>query len=113
MHDRPRKGKQLPLSRREIVAALTHDLIKPALRGVDKRIRVDIAAGGYHLVVADFGIAECDIAANRPRKQEHVLKHLPEAAAKRRKLDFPNVDAVNQDLPLLNIVVAANQRENR
>ena len=36
MHNRPRKGKQLPLSCGEIVAALAHDLVKSALRGVDK-----------------------------------------------------------------------------
>ena len=82
MHDRAGKGKQLPLSRRKVVAALPHDLIKSALKPRNERIRIDIAAGIHHRLVVDAFVAERDIAADRAREQENILQHLPEMAAK-------------------------------
>ena len=111
MHDGARKREKLPLPRREVVAALAHFLIQPLFELPDERGGVHIVAHAHDLLVGDV-VAEHDVAADGAREEEHVLQHLPEMTAERRDLDVPDVDAVDEDAALLDIVIAADERED-
>ena len=111
MHDGARKGEELALPRREVVAALAHFFVQPLFELADEGRSVHIVAHAHDLLVGDV-VAEHDIASDGAREEEHVLEHLPEMTAERRDLDVPDVDAVDEDAPLLNVVIAADERED-
>ena len=46
------------------------------------------------------------------REQEHILEHLAEVAPDAGNLDLSDVNAVDQDLALLELIVPADQGEN-
>ena len=106
------KGEQLSLARREVISSLTNLLVEPLRKTVDEGIGVDVAACLSDLVVSDRLVAQDDVRADRSREKEDVLEHLSELAAKRRELDTADIDAVEQDLAPLNIVIAAKERED-
>ena len=93
--DGPRKAQQLPLTSREIVAALADLLVEAVVQLVNELIGVDITADLHDLLVGDAFFPQDDIAADRAREEEHILQHLAEVAAQRRNFDFADVDAVN------------------
>ena len=113
VQDRPRKAQQLPLPGREVVAALADLLVQTVVKLGDKLVGVHIAADPQDLLIRDALLPQDDVAADRTREKEHILQHLPEMAAQRGNLDLADVDAVNQDLAPLELIVAADQRQNR
>ncbi len=112
MHDDPRKGQELSLSRREVVAAIPHRLVQPRRQLIDEVIGVDIAAGLLDLVIRDPLQPQQDIGADGAREQEHVLQHLPEVAAQGGNTVATDVPPVNEDLTLLDVVIAADQGQD-
>ncbi len=106
------EGEQLSLTGREVVASFTNHFIQTIVQFVDEGISVDIAAGFHDLFVGDALFPEDDVAADITGKEENILKHLTEVFAERGDLDLLDIDAVDQNLALLNVVVAADQRED-
>jgi len=77
-----------------------------------KLVGVDVAADLHDLAVGDALFPQDDVGADGTREQEHVLQHLAEVPAQRGDLDLADVDAVDQDLALLELVVPADQGED-
>ena len=107
MNDSPCKGEKLALTGGEVVAALTDHFLEPAVKLADEAVRIHIAAGFPDLVIREI-VTQNDIAADGAGEEENVLQHLAEMAAQRGDLDMADVDAVDQDLSLLDVVVADN-----
>ena len=112
MQDGAGKGDQLPLAGREVVAALPHRLVQAVVQLVDKAVRVHVAAHLHDPLVGVPFPPQDDVAADGARKQEHILQHLPKVAADAGDLDLADVHPVDQDLPPLELVIAADQRED-
>ena len=110
--DRSCKGDELSLTRREVVSALADLLVKSCRELVDDLVGVDVAASLHDLLVGHALLAEKNVASDRSREEENVLEHLSEVTAERGDLYLFNVDAVDKYLTLLNIVVAADERED-
>ena len=106
------EAQQLTLTGGEIVAPLPDGLVQTLLQLVDEVIRVHVAAGFHNGLVGDALLPQEDIAADIAGEQEHILQHLTEVLSQGSDLDLFDVDAVNEDLTLLDIVVAADQAEN-
>ena len=113
MDDRSCKADQLSLSCGEVVSAFSYDLVKSSRELVYKAVGVDVFAGCVYLVVIDVVKSEDYIGTDSSRKEKYVLKHLTEVTAQGADLDLFDVDAVDQDLALLYVVIAADEREDR
>ena len=113
VHDGARKGDELTLTCGEVVSALADLLVKSRGELVDDLVCIDVAACLHYLVVGDVVLAEKDIALDRSREEKYVLKHLTEVTAERGDLYLADIYAVNEDLALLNVVVAADEGEDR
>lgn len=113
MNDGAREGKKLALTGREVVAALANGLIESLFQAVDEVVGVDIAAGIHNGFVGDALLAQKNVASDITGEQENILKHLTEVAAQGRKFDMADVNAVDQNLSLLNVVVSADQAQDR
>ena len=57
----------------------------------------------------DGGIAQGDVALNISGKKEHVLLYLPDGPSQHVRVNIPDVHTVDQDFPLLNIIIASDQ----
>ena len=112
VHDGSGKGEQLALTGREVVTTLQNLIIQSLFQFGNKGICVDVLAGIPDLFVADAFLTQQNVLANGTRKQEHVLQHLSKVAAQRCDLDLFYIDTVNENLTLLNVVVAADERED-
>ena len=112
MQDGPGEAQQLPLSGGEVIALLPDSLVQAAVQLFDEAFGVDIPAGLPDVLVRYIIGPQNNVAADVSREQEHILKHLAEMTAQRGNLDVSDVDAVNQDLALLDIVIPANQVQN-
>ena len=109
---RTRKREELTLTCREVVSSLSYYLVKTALKLVYKLVGVDVFAGLHYLGVVNSLKSEDDVGADSSREEKYVLKHLTEMAAQAGDLYLLDVDTVNKDLSLLNVVVAADERED-
>lgn len=112
MDDGPRKTEELALAGGEVVAALPHLFVKAVVELRDEPVGVDVAADLHDLVVRDVLLPQNDVAADGAGEEEDVLQHLAEVAAQRGNFNFPDVDAVDQDLALLELIVAADEGED-
>ena len=112
MDDGAGKAEQLPLAGGEVVAALTHLFVQPVVQLVDELVGVDVAADLHDLAVGDALFPQNDVGADGAGEQEHILQHLAEVPAQGGDLDLADVDAVDQDLALLELVVPADQGED-
>ena len=54
-----------------------------------------------------------DVVFDRAGEQEDILQHLTDRSSQGRDLDVVDVDAIDQNLTLLDFVVANDQRKNR
>ena len=111
--DGPGKAQKLPLTGGEIVAPLPHRLVQPLLQAVDEPVGIHIPAGFHHLLVGHILLAQQDVAADIAGEQEHILQHLAEVTAQGGDLDAADIDAVDEDLALLDVVIAADEAEDR
>ena len=112
MRHRSRKGEKLTLSCGEVVSAFAYFFVKSLFELGDEVVGVDVSTDGHDLFVCDMLVTENDVAPNRTRKKEYVLEHLSEMTAQGRNLDLADIDAVNEDLTLLDIVISADERKN-
>gem|GEM_PF-6230609 len=113
MDDRACKAEQLALPGGEVIATLAHDFIQTVIQTVDEFICIHIPAGSHDFLITDAFLTQQDIAADIAAEEEYILQHLPEMLAQTADLDLLDIDAVNQDLAFLNIIVAADQGKDR
>ena len=102
------KGEELALACGEVVTPLAHLLVKSARKLIYKVVRVNVLTGSEDLIIRDGLVTKNDIGAYSTREEEYVLEHLAEVTAQGRELDMLNINAVDKDLPLLNIIIAAD-----
>ena len=107
------KGQQLALAGGEVVAPLPDHLVQAVFQPAHEGIGVDIAAGLPDLLIADALGAQDDVAADIAGEQEHILQHLAEVPAQGGDFDLFDIDAVDEDLALLDVVVPADQGQDR
>ena len=112
MDDGPGKAEELPLTGGEVVAVLPHFFIQSLVHAVNKAVGVYIPADLHHLFVRNSREVQKDIAADGAGEQEHILEHLTEVPPQRGNGDGADVPAVNENLTLLNVVVAADKGQN-
>ena len=109
VEDGPGKGKQLPLTGGEIVAPLPDHFVQAVFQPGNEAVGVDIAAGLPDLFVTDAFASQQQVAADVSGEEEHILKHLTKVLPQGGNFDLFDIDAVYQDLALLDIVIAADQ----
>ncbi len=106
------KAEQLPLTGREVVAPFPDRLVQALFQAVNEVVSIYILAGGHHFFIGNIVFLQKDVAADGAGEEEHILQHLAEMTAQRGDLDLLDVDAVDQDLTLLDVVVPADQGKN-
>ena len=106
------EGKKLALTLREVIATLTHWLVKSRFKLVYEAICVNVFTGFPHEVVGNAFFTESDIRANIAREKKYVLKHLTEMTAQGGDLYLFDIYSVNKYLSLLDIVISADKGEN-
>ena len=110
--DGPGETQQLPLTGGEVVAPLPDDLVQSLLLTGDEGIGVDVLAGLPDLVIGEAVLPEDDVASNRAGEKEHILEHLAEVTAQGCNGDPADVDAIDQNLALLDVVVADDEAQD-
>ena len=110
--DGPGEGKQLPLTGGEVVAPLPDRLVQTLFQLGDKGIGIDIAGSLPDLLIRDTLLPQEDVTADITGKKEHILQHLTEVLPEIRNFDPLDIDAVDQNLALLDVVIAADEAEN-
>ena len=113
MQDGAGKAEQLALACREVVAPLPDFLVQAVVQLVDEVVRVDIAADLHDLLIRDVLLPQDNIGADGAREEENILQHLAEVLPQAGNFDLADVDAVNQNLTSLELIVAADEGENR
>ena len=113
MDDGTRKRKKLALSGGEVVSSLPHRLVEAVIQLVDKLVSIHVMADVHDLLIGNPLLAENNVATDRSREQEDILQHLAEFFPQGIDLDLSDVDAVDQNLTLLELVVPADQGKNR
>ena len=112
MDDGSRKAQQLTLSGREVISSLPHLLIQTMLQLVNKMIGIYILADATDFFIRNALFPQNDVAADRAGEQKYILQHLTKMPAQGSDLDLANVDTVDQNLALLELVVAADQGQD-
>ena len=107
--DGSRKAQQLTLSGREVISSLPHFLIQTMFQLVNEMIGIHILTDATDFLIRNAPFPQNDVAADRAGEQKYILQHLAKMPAQGSDLDLANVDAVNQNLTLLKLVVAADQ----
>ena len=79
---------------------------------VDKLVSIHVMADVHDLLIGNPLLAENNVAADRSREQEDILQHLAEFFPQGIDLELSDVDAVDQNLTLLELVVPADQGKN-
>ena len=113
MDDGTRKREKLALSGGEVVSSLPHRLVEAVIQLVDKLVSIHVMADVHDLFIGNPLLAENNVATDRSREQEDILQHLAEFFPQGIDLDLSDVDAVDQNLTLLELVVPADQGKNR
>lgn len=113
MDDGTRKREKLALSGGEVVSSLPHRLVEAVIQLVDKLVSIHIMADVHDLLIGNPLLSENNVATDRSREQEDILQHLAEFFPQGIDLDLSDVDAVDQNLTLLELVVPADQGKNR
>ena len=101
--------EELPLTLREVgTVTLEHRVVS-----VGETHDEAVCAGGLRgfddFLVGRVGIAPAHVVADGAREQEHILQHLTKVLSKRTDLDVFDVNAINEDLTLLDVEVTADQ----
>ena len=107
------KAEQLALACREVVAPLPDFLVQAVVQLVDEVVRIDIAADLHNFFIRDVLLPQDDVGADGARKEENILQHLAKVLPQAGNFDLADVDAVNQNLTSLELIVAADEGENR
>ncbi len=107
--ERPRKGEELPLSGGKRAAALGDGFAVAARHFPDKGIGIYNLCRPPDILRRNSFIIQGNIAADIPRKDEHILLYLSDRAAQHIRADLTDTDTVYQDLPFLNIIIPPDQ----
>ena len=102
----------MALAGRQGRAALLHFVSVRVGQAVDKAVGVDIAGRLRDSRVRQLGSTEADVAGNVAGKEKDVLLHQTEAPPQCFHIPLADVDAIDQDLPPLNLVKAAQQADD-
>ena len=113
MEYRARKGQQLTLPLREVLAAGEHLAVEPRREVAEETVGADVAHRFRHRRVRDVGVVHREVGADGAAEQEHVLQHLPDGTAQGFHGKLRDVLPVDEDLPALNLVIADKEREDR
>ena len=101
MDDGTRKREKLALSGGEVVSSLPHRLVEAVIQLVDKLVSIHVMADVHDLLIGNPLLTENNVATDRSREQEDILQHLAEFFPQGIDLDLSDVDAVDQNLTLL------------
>ena len=112
MDDGTRKREKLALSGGEVVSSLPHRLIEAVIQLVDELVSIHVMADVHDLRIGNPLLAYNNVASDRSREQEDILQHLAEFFPQGIDLELSDVDAVDQNLTLLELVVPADQGKN-
>ncbi len=113
LQERARQRDALPLASRELRAALPDLSVVAPGQPRDELVRVGRLGRGDDLVAARTRRGVCDVVGDAEREQDRLLQDHGELAAQVRELVRPQVDVVEQDLPLGRIVEAGEQADER
>ena len=78
----------------------------------DELVRADRARSLLDLGVARVGTAVGDVVADRAREEERFLRHVPEPASVRAQVEVGDRRAVDQDLPVGDVVEACDELDD-
>ena len=106
------KGEQLPLPGGEGGSPLGDLLVVARRKPLDETAGVDLPGGLHDGLIRDILIAQADVAADVPGEDEHVLLDLSDGPADLVPAEVFDVDAVNEDLALLDVVIPADEVQN-
>ena len=76
---------------------------------IDEVVRVDIAADLHNFFIRDVLLPQDDVGTDGAREEENILQHLAEVLPQAGNFDLADVDAVNQNLTSLELIVAADE----
>src|SRR5208282_1192325 len=113
VRQRARERQQLALTRRQVRAAFANLLAQPLWQSLDESERLRAPQRIAHLGFAQVGSREPDVFHHIAGKQEHVLLHVSDFAAKSAELPLAHVEAVNQDSSTGHIVRTVQQLDDR
>src|SRR3989441_717231 len=111
--DGPAKGQQLLLANRERRAPLGDHRLVALGEPLDELVRVHEAGRGVDPFVADRGVVQPDVRRDRAREDERVLEHHADVPAHVALPQLTDVHAVEEDAPLLDVVEARDEADDR
>ena len=105
----PGEADELPLSGGEGGAPLRNPLVVARRQLLDEAAGVDLPGRPDHVLVGDGLAAQADVALDIPGEEEHVLLHLSDGGADLVPGHVLDIDAVDENLPPLHVVIPADQ----
>ena len=112
MDDGTRKREKLALAGGEVVSSLPHRLVEAVIQLIDKLVSIHVMADVHDLLIGNPLLAENNVAADRSRVQEDIQQHLADFFPQGIDLELSDVEAVDQNLTLLELVDQADQGKN-
>ncbi len=104
------EADELLLAGGEGGAAFADGLLELLGEGADEVGDVDLFGGAFELGVGDPRAAEADVVGDGAGEEEWVLQDDAEAAAEGGEVLVADVDAIDEDLAVLDVVEAHHQR---
>ncbi len=108
-----RECEQLPLTLRQVLAALREHRVVAVGQRADEPVGVDGARGVHRALARNRRVAERDVVVDRPGEDVEILQHHADAAAQVAGVDVVQVDAVEEDLAVGEIVETPQQPDER
>src|SRR3989442_6369692 len=111
--DGPAKGEELLLADGQRGSALGDHRFVALGKPLDELVRVHEAGRGADLLVADRRVVQPDVRRDRAREDERVLEHDADVPAHVALPQLADVNAVEEDAPLLHVVEARDEADDR
>src|SRR2546428_7257900 len=111
--DGPAKGEELLLADGQRGSALGDHRFVALGKPLDELVRVHEAGRGADLLVADRRVVQPDVRRDRAREDERVLEHDADVPAHVALPQLADVTAVEEDAPLLHVVEARDEADDR
>jgi len=103
----------LPLSARQLHAALAHPRGQPVRQARDEFAERRAVQGAVHIRVGNVAPGQADVRLQRVVEQIRVLRDQRDVAAQIVELQLPQIDAAEGDAPLLRVPEAEQQIGHR
>ena len=103
------KGQQLSLPCGKGGAPLRHPLVIASRQPVDEPVRVDLPGRLSDGLVGDRLLPQTDVALDVAGEDKYVLLDLSDGPADLVPAEVLDVDAVDEDLALLDVVIPADE----